>query len=577
MSEESGKDVFAMFMDDVGVPRAKTPTLEFRDSNGYGDVAYSTSMKSNRHVLSSNWTVHKILEPKDIRGLFLLYNKHEDERWIEWTVEDRQDDDFGKTYFQNLRSGDTTWDLSGVTVTQQSPSVSMRPITPSISSSSSSRHSSSVSYRSPRSNSGLSTASDADILGAAVPKGSMLARLSMRSPGAIDTPSPGIPIRSIGTNKRRNSSLLKKRRKSSSPSLLRAAESSARRRSTIQKSYSSQSMMSVELSPRSRFSRRNSVLSMLQDDEMNFYRTIYHNGRKDCGEDLVDKLREKNSTKRQIALMRLYHCISLIEHKAAAFRRRMNISRERESRVVVVEILNTRPRIPAGTRIAAELIYCGLSLGRFLPLRERSGSSGYEENNDLIMESPYLVGELPLTCVVRICLLRVDTQKEIGWVDVPLFHQERSDESSSSNDNERKVSVDSENSASWKSKHDRGNFVPVGGNMNVLIYSSNDDNLYKGEALPEVSVRFSMRKPSKHNGAYHDFISRPQVYAFRPETMASIEEGRRLDPKRYIIKSGWVQKVKARSNGSFSKEKSRWIVLRESTISWYVLLFESFS
>ena len=51
--------------------------------------------------------------------------------------------------------------------------------------------------------------------------------------------------------------------------------------------------------------------------------------------------------------------------------------------------------------------------------------------------------------------------------------------------------------------------------------------------------------------------------------MASIEEGRRIDPKRYVIKSGWVKKVKCRSNGSFSKEKSRWIVIRESTISWY--------
>ena len=72
----------------------------------------------------------------------------------------------------------------------------------------------------------------------------------------------------------------------------------------------------------------------------------------------MDKLRETNSTKRQIALMRLYHCISLIEWKAGVFRRRMNLTRQKESRVVVVEILKTRNKLPKGTRIAVELIYC---------------------------------------------------------------------------------------------------------------------------------------------------------------------------------------------------------------------------
>ena len=73
------------------------------------------------------------------------------------------------------------------------------------------------------------------------------------------------------------------------------------------------------------------------------------------------------------------------------------------------------------------------------------------------MESPYLIGELPLSCVVRICLSRTETQKQIGWVDVPLFHQERSEEETTKA-GERK----STDSASWKSKHDRGNFVPIG-------------------------------------------------------------------------------------------------------------------
>ena len=77
--------------------------------------------------------------------------------------------------------------------------------------------------------------------------------------------------------------------------------------------------------------------------------TIYHNGRKDCGEDLVDKLRDTNCTKRQIALMRLYHCVSLIEWKSDVFRRRMNVTRQRESRVAVVEILNTTKTLPKGT------------------------------------------------------------------------------------------------------------------------------------------------------------------------------------------------------------------------------------
>ena len=276
----------------------------------------------------------------------------------------------------------------------------------------------------------------------------------------------------------------------------------------------------------------------------------------------MDKLREKKCTKRQIALMRLYHCVSLNEWKSDVFRRRMNVTRQRESRVAVVEILNTSKTLPKGTQIAVELIYCGLSLGRFLPLRS-SNDERYDDGENQILESPYLIGELPLSCVVTICLFRTETQKRIGWVDVPLFHQERSEEETKTG--ERK----STDSASWKSKHDRGNFVPIGGNMTVSLFSSDDDNLYEGEILPEISVRFSMRKPSKHNGAYHDFVSRPQVYAFHPETMASIEEGRRIDPKRYVIKSGWVKKVKCRTNGSFSKEKSRWIVLRESTISWY--------
>ena len=281
----------------------------------------------------------------------------------------------------------------------------------------------------------------------------------------------------------------------------------------------------------------------------------------------MDKLRETNSTKRQIALMRLYHCISLIEWKAGVFRRRMNLTRQKESRVVVVEILKTRNKLPKGTRIAVELIYCGLSLGRFLPLR--SGRDDEEYDDSQIMESPYLVGELPLSCVVRISLLQAETQKQIGWIDVPLFHQERTEDENMSGRSERTGSVDS---ASWKSKHDRGNFVPIGGNMSVSLFSGDDDNVYEGEALPEINVRFSMRKPSKHNGAYHDFVSRPQVYAFHPETMASIEEGRSVDPQRYVIKSGWVKKVKCRSNGSFSNEKSRWIVIRESTISWYVFV-----
>ena len=131
MSQDSGKDVFAMFMDDVGVPRAKTPTLEFTGSSGYGNVKYSkTSSSSKRLVLSEEWSLHEILEPNDIRGLFLIYNRQTDERWIEWTVEDRDDADFGKTYFENLRSGKTMWELEGVDV--QSPPVSIPPITPSI-------------------------------------------------------------------------------------------------------------------------------------------------------------------------------------------------------------------------------------------------------------------------------------------------------------------------------------------------------------------------------------------------------------------------------------------------------------
>ena len=42
----------------------------------------------------------------------------------------------------------------------------------------------------------------------------------------------------------------------------------------------------------------------------------------------------------------------------------------------------------------------------------------------------------------------------------------------------------STDSASWKSKHDRGNFVPIGGNMSVSLFSGDDDNLYEGEILP---------------------------------------------------------------------------------------------
>ena len=37
-----------MFMDDVGVPRAKTQTLEFTDSSGYGTVRYTKAASSKR-------------------------------------------------------------------------------------------------------------------------------------------------------------------------------------------------------------------------------------------------------------------------------------------------------------------------------------------------------------------------------------------------------------------------------------------------------------------------------------------------------------------------------------------------
>ena len=289
MSQDSGKDVFAMFMDDVGVPRAKTQTLEFKDSSGYGTVRYAKAASSKRLELSEEWSLHEILEPKDIQGLYLIYNRQTEERWIEWTVEDRNDADFGKTYFENLRSGKTTWELRGVRV--QSPPVSIPPITPHIENTPSTNSSVHI-YRSPRSRSNVSTvstASDADILGTAVPRGSVLASLSMRSPGVIETPSPGIPVEyrrqlksnnSSGGSSIRRMSSLKKRRQSSSPSLIRAAESSARRRNSrrlsirLKTSESSQSIQSIdEPSPRSRFSRRKSVLSTLQSDENTFYRT----------------------------------------------------------------------------------------------------------------------------------------------------------------------------------------------------------------------------------------------------------------------------------------------------------------
>ena len=415
---ESGKDVFAMFMDDVGVPKAKSKTSTFTGESTYGDVTYSRNeIESERLDLSEDWKLHEIMKPKDLKGLNLLLSNNEG--WIIWTVEDLNDDDYGKTYFESLKSGTTKWELKGVKVRTGS---TLPPITPSLSEDKNGRRRSSyIASRTPRSKSNVSTfstlsstSSDADILGTAVPRNSVLAGLSMRSPGIIDTPSPGIPRRPIGKNRRHSSfsSSMRKRRKSSL--LIKAVESSAKRRNSVSprssmnrpspltdfiksddvdaltSTRSSNSLVSVdEPSPRSRFSRRESVLGLLSSDESSFYRTIYQKGRKDCGEDLVDVLREKGFNKSQIALMRLYHCISIIEHKSRSFRRRMNISRERESRVVVMEILNSRPALRKGTYLLRyekdeETEYLYLSLFPSFTFTDTSTVSPLENSGNLL-------------------------------------------------------------------------------------------------------------------------------------------------------------------------------------------------
>jgi len=110
----SGKDIFKRVLDadDEKETHATTP-------NG---LTYSKPLSASDYapiLIRHGWTVHKIIKPSDLNGLIVLKSSEaKSDFWIKWVVQDEKDEDFGKIYFEHYSTGETAWELEGVTISE---------------------------------------------------------------------------------------------------------------------------------------------------------------------------------------------------------------------------------------------------------------------------------------------------------------------------------------------------------------------------------------------------------------------------------------------------------------------------